>query len=82
MQEMRFDDGDAYERGMAPWSRLAGETSSTWLAPSARLAMARRWMWNGVICGVDCRTMRSDRNAGDRSKRRTACSRAHAAGHA
>ena len=35
MQQMRFEDGDAYERGMAPWSRLAGETFLDWLAPSA-----------------------------------------------
>ena len=46
MQEMRFDDGDAYERGMAPWSRLAGETFLTWLAPSSHL----RWL--DVGCGT------------------------------
>jgi len=37
MQHICFEDGDAYERGMAPWSRLAGETFLTWLAPSFHL---------------------------------------------
>jgi SAM-dependent methyltransferase len=46
MQHIRFDDGGAYERGMAPWSRLAGETFLAWLAPSHRL----RWL--DVGCGT------------------------------
>jgi SAM-dependent methyltransferase len=46
MQHIRFEDGDAYERGMAPWSRLAGETFLTWLAPSPHL----RWL--DVGCGT------------------------------
>jgi SAM-dependent methyltransferase len=46
MQHIRFEDGDAYERGMAPWSRLAGETFLTWLASSSHLR------WVDVGCGT------------------------------
>ena len=46
MQNIRFEDGDAYERGMAPWSRLAGETLLAWLAPGDGL----RWL--DVGCGT------------------------------
>ena len=46
MQCIRFEDGDAYERGMSPWSRLAGETFLEWLAPRAGL----RWL--DVGCGT------------------------------
>lgn len=46
MQCIRFDDGDAYERGMSPWSRLAGQTFLEWLAPRAGL----RWL--DVGCGT------------------------------
>jgi SAM-dependent methyltransferase len=45
-RSIRFEDGDAYERGMSPWSRLAGETFLDWLAPSAGL----RWL--DVGCGT------------------------------
>jgi ubiquinone/menaquinone biosynthesis C-methylase UbiE len=46
MQCIRFEDGDAYERGMSPWSRLAGETFLEWLAP-------RPWLrWLDVGCGT------------------------------
>ena len=43
---IRFDDGDAYERGMSPWSRRAGETCLDWLAPPLGL----RWL--DVGCGT------------------------------
>ena len=46
MQQIRFEDGDAYERGMSPWSRLAGETFLEWLAPRPEL----RWL--DVGCGT------------------------------
>jgi ubiquinone/menaquinone biosynthesis C-methylase UbiE len=46
MQQIRFEDGDAYERGMSPWSRLAGETFLEWLAPSRDL------QWLDVGCGT------------------------------
>lgn len=46
MQHIRFEDGDAYERGMSPWSRLAGEAFLTWLAPPTEL----RWL--DVGCGT------------------------------
>ena len=32
-QQIRFDDGAAYERMMGGWSRLAGETFLQWLKP-------------------------------------------------
>ena len=46
MQQIRFEDGDAYERAMSPWSRLAGETFLQWLAPPPAL----RWL--DVGCGT------------------------------
>src|SRR5262245_30299111 len=47
-KSIRFEDGDAYERGMSPWSQLAGQTFLEWLAPPAGL----RWLdvgWSGRI---------------------------------
>jgi ubiquinone/menaquinone biosynthesis C-methylase UbiE len=44
-EEIRFDDGAAYERYMGKWSRLAGETFLGWLAPRTGL----RWL--DVGCG-------------------------------
>src|SRR5258706_36755 len=46
VQQIRFEDGSAYERGMSPWSRLAGETFLEWLAPGPGL----RWL--DVGCGT------------------------------
>lgn len=46
MQNMRFEDGNAYERGMSPWSQLAGETFLQWLAPRPGL------QWLDVGCGT------------------------------
>src|SRR3954469_19632463 len=43
--QIRFDDGAAYERYMGEWSRLAGETFLDWLAPKSGL----RWLHVG--CG-------------------------------
>jgi SAM-dependent methyltransferase len=43
--QIRFDDGAAYERYMGEWSRLAGETFLDWLAPRPGL----RWL--DVGCG-------------------------------
>jgi SAM-dependent methyltransferase len=44
-EQIRFDDGAAYERYMGEWSRLAGETFLDWLAPEPGL----RWL--DVGCG-------------------------------
>ena len=44
-QQIRFDDGAAYERMMGMWSRLAGETFLDWLAPRSGLR------WIDVGCG-------------------------------
>jgi SAM-dependent methyltransferase len=41
-----FEDGDAYERAMSPWSQLAGATFLDWLSPPAGL----RWL--DVGCGT------------------------------
>jgi SAM-dependent methyltransferase len=43
--QIRFDDGAAYERYMGKWSQLAGETFLNWLAPESGL----RWL--DVGCG-------------------------------
>src|SRR5258708_567826 len=43
--EIRFDNGAAYERYMGKWSQLAGETFLDWLAPKPGL----RWL--DVGCG-------------------------------
>ena len=43
--QIRFDDGAAYERYMGRWSRFAGETFLDWLAPKA----GQRWL--DVGCG-------------------------------
>lgn len=43
--QIRFDDGAAYERYMGKWSQLAGETFLDWLAPKS----GSRWL--DVGCG-------------------------------
>src|ERR1700712_749985 len=43
--QIRFDDGAAYERYMGTWSQLAGENFLDWLAPKSGL----RWL--DVGCG-------------------------------
>lgn len=44
-QQIRFDDGAAYERMMGAWSQLAGENFIEWLKPAA----GQRWV--DVGCG-------------------------------
>ena len=44
-QQIRFDDGAAYEQVMGVWSRFAGEIFLDWLAPATGL----RWL--DVGCG-------------------------------
>src|SRR5882724_1674521 len=44
-EQIRFDDGAAYERYMGKWSQLAGKTFLDWLAPKSGL----RWL--DVGCG-------------------------------
>jgi len=44
-QQIRFDDGAAYERMMGTWSRIAGDMFLDWVAPAAGL----RWL--DVGCG-------------------------------
>ena len=44
-QQIRFDDGAAYERIMGTWSRLAGEIFIDWLAPRSGLR------WIDIGCG-------------------------------
>lgn len=43
--QIRFDDGDTYERYMGKWSQLAGDVFLDWLAPEAD----RHWL--DVGCG-------------------------------
>lgn len=44
-QQIRFDDGAAYERMMGIWTRFAGDIFLDWLAPAAGLR------WIDVGCG-------------------------------
>jgi ubiquinone/menaquinone biosynthesis C-methylase UbiE len=44
-QQIRFDDGAAYERMMGAWSRLAGDIFLDWLAPRPGLR------WIDIGCG-------------------------------
>ncbi len=44
-QQIRFDDGEAYEDFMGKWSQLAGEAFLDWLGP------ARDLRWADVGCG-------------------------------
>ena len=44
-QQIRFDDGAAYERMMGNWSRLAGDIFLEWLAPRSGLR------WIDIGCG-------------------------------
>lgn len=44
-QQIRFDDGAAYEQMMGVWSRLAGEKFLDWLAPPSGLR------WTDIGCG-------------------------------
>jgi ubiquinone/menaquinone biosynthesis C-methylase UbiE len=44
-QQIRFDDGAAYERMMGVWSKLAGDIFLDWLAPRSGL------QWIDVGCG-------------------------------
>ena len=50
--QIRFDDGAAYERYMGKWSQLAGDTFLDWLAPQSGL----RWL--DVGCGSGAFTER------------------------
>ncbi len=43
--QIRFDDGAAYERYMGTWSQLVGEVFLDWLAPKSG------WRWFDVGCG-------------------------------
>src|SRR3954466_15349411 len=43
--QIRFDDGAAYERYMGAWSQLTGETFLQWVAPPPG------WRWLDVGCG-------------------------------
>jgi SAM-dependent methyltransferase len=45
-QSIRFQDGGTYDRGMGPWSQLAGQFFLDWLAPPEGL----RWL--DVGCGT------------------------------
>jgi ubiquinone/menaquinone biosynthesis C-methylase UbiE len=47
-QQIRFDDGAAYERMMGVWSRLAGSIFLDWLSPASGL----RWIDIGCGTGV------------------------------
>ena len=43
---IRFTDGNAYERGMGPWSQLVGEIFLDWLTPQPGLR------WIDIGCGT------------------------------
>jgi hypothetical protein len=61
-QQIRFDDGAAYERMMGNWSRLAGDMFLDWLAPRSGL----RWidMRERRLHRTARRTLRASRDSG------------------
>jgi hypothetical protein len=61
--QIRFDDGAAYERYMGKWSQLVGENFLDWLAPGSGL----RWL--DIGCGNNPRYLPAwlSRNASIRS---------------
>lgn len=50
--QIRFDDGAAYERYMGTWSRLVGETFLDWLAPASGLRWLDVGCGNGAFTGM------------------------------
>jgi SAM-dependent methyltransferase len=50
--EIRFNDGAAYERFMGKWSRLAGEMFLDWLAPASGLDWLDVGCGNGAFTGM------------------------------
>jgi SAM-dependent methyltransferase len=53
-QQIRFEDGAAYERYMGIWSRLAGEVFLDWLAPAPGLRWADVGSGNGAFTELLC----------------------------
>jgi SAM-dependent methyltransferase len=54
-QQIRFDDGAAYERGMGGWSVPAGEVFLDWVAPAQGLRWLDVGCGNGVFSEVAMR---------------------------
>ena len=50
--QIRFDDGAAYERYMGKWSQLAGETFLDWLAPKPGLRCLDVGCGNGAFTEI------------------------------
>jgi ubiquinone/menaquinone biosynthesis C-methylase UbiE len=48
-EQIKFDDGAAYERMMGTWSRIAGETFLDWLSPPPGLAWVDIGAGNGAF---------------------------------
>ena len=81
-QTIRFDDGAAYEQMMGIWSRLCGRGLPRLAGAASGLALDRCRLRQRRVHGAAGRAVRAGRGAGDRSVRRAAHLRAHAAGSA
>jgi hypothetical protein len=63
-----FTDGEAYERLMGRWSRIAAEAFLDWLNPAKNLRWLDVGCGNGAFTGTDCSLCARNRD-GDRSFR-------------
>jgi hypothetical protein len=61
-QQIRFDDGAAYERMMGNWSRLAGDIFLDWLATFG-LTMDRHRLRQRRLHRTARRTLRASRGS-------------------
>ncbi len=57
-QQIRFDDGASYERGMAQWSLPAGAVFLEWVKPATRLRWVDLGCGNGVFSELAMETCR------------------------
>ena len=75
-EQIRFDDGEAYEDFMGKWSLLAGNAFLDWLAPAAGLRWVDVGCGNGAFTELLVQRCAAARRAGHRPVGRAARLRA------